>query len=248
MFPITTQPHLVHAIFEAIALSAGVTYYRWRLSRSNNHSLSLLGGKGYFVILGCICGAAIGNKVVFWAEVPNYLTLYWNKPAILFAGQSMVGGLLGGLLGIELAKNIIGVTQSTGDNFVYPILLGLIIGRIGCFVAGLADGTYGLPSSLPWAVNFGDGIPRHPTQLYEILFALFMWILLKTFQTRWQSQPGLLFKILLSSYLCWRLVIDSLKPNPFDYGLGLSGIQLVCILALIIYLPTTLKHLQLARS
>ncbi len=76
--------------------------------------------------------------------------------------------MLGGLIGVEIGKKYAGVTESTGDRFVMPILVGLIIGRIGCFIAGLHDDTYGNPTALPWGIDFGDGIPRHPTQLYDI--------------------------------------------------------------------------------
>lgn len=238
---------MLHTIFEALAFATGAYYFRRRMRFSETKSFFNLDGKGYFIVLGCVFGAALGNKLVFWLEVPHYITTYWNKPAILFAGQSMVGGLLGGLLGVEISKKLVNVTHSTGDNFVYPILLGLIIGRIGCFLAGLSDGTYGLPSSLPWAIDFGDGIPRHPTQLYEIFFAAILWMILKFFQSQWQPYPGFVFKVMLISYLCWRLIIDSLKPNPFNYGFGLSGIQLVCIIALAVYFPVTLIQLRKAR-
>lgn len=43
----------------------------------------------------------------------------------------------------------------------------MAVGRLGCFFAGLPDYTYGVPTDLPWGVNFGDGVPRHPVQLYE---------------------------------------------------------------------------------
>ena len=48
-----------------------------------------------------------------------------------------------------------------------PLAAGIAVGRLGCFFAGLPDYTYGIPTSLPWGVDFGDGIPRHPVQLYE---------------------------------------------------------------------------------
>jgi prolipoprotein diacylglyceryltransferase len=69
-------------------------------------------------------------------------------------------------------KRYIGLRTSTGDLYAIPLALGIAIGRIGCFLTGLSDNTYGIPTNLPWAINFGDGIPRHPTQLYEILFLL----------------------------------------------------------------------------
>jgi prolipoprotein diacylglyceryltransferase len=116
-------------------------------------------------------------------------------------------------------------------------LLGLMIGRIGCFLAGLADGTYGNPTSLPWGIDFGDGVSRHPTQLYEIAFAGVLWVVLARWRTALADRPGLLFKLMLVAYLLWRLLIDALKPVPFAYPLGLSGIQWVCLLALLCYLP-----------
>ena len=237
MFPLTDNPHLYHAAFEAAALSIGAFYYRRLQQRAGVSIGSLLEGGRFVVLIGCIFGAAIGNKLVFWIEMPQLLPLYWNKPEVWFAGQSMVGGLLGGLIGVELAKKLYGVGESTGDAFVFPILLGLIIGRIGCFVAGLDDGTFGVPTNLPWGIDFGDGIPRHPTQIYEILFAAVLWMVLHRLRTGWSAQSGLLFKVMLCSYLLWRLLVDSLKLVPFDYGLGLSGIQLVCIVALLFYMP-----------
>lgn len=79
-----------------------------------------------------------------------------------------------GLITVELAKRYIGLRDSTGDLYAIPLALGIAIGRIGCFLTGLSDNTYGTPSNLPWAVNFGDNIPRHPTQLYEIVFLLLL--------------------------------------------------------------------------
>jgi len=85
-------------------------------------------------------------------------------------GKTIVGALIFGLISVELMKRYIGVRQSTGDLYAIPLALGIAIGRIGCFLTGLDDNTYGTPTTLPWAINFGDGIPRHPTQLYEIAF------------------------------------------------------------------------------
>ena len=55
----------------------------------------------------------------------------------------------------------------------------LTIGRIGCFQTGLSDRTYGKPASLPWGVDFGDRIFRHPTQLYEVVVMVGLLIFLK---------------------------------------------------------------------
>jgi prolipoprotein diacylglyceryltransferase len=232
----------VHGVLEAFALMIGFVYYR--VLRARAGAPSVVSGAEFAVALGCIFGAAVGNKLVFWIEMPHLLPLAWDQPAAWLGGQSMVGGLLGGLIGVEIAKKLAGVTRSTGDAFVYPVLLGLMIGRVGCFLAGLADGTYGLPTELPWGVDFGDGIPRHPTQLYEIAFAGVLWLGLRRLQGRLAPQPGLLFKMMLVAYLLWRLAIDALKPVPFAYPLGFSGIQWVCLIALIVYLQPTWRQWQ----
>ena len=49
---------------------------------------------------------------------------------------------------------------------------GIVIWRWGCLFAGLSDRTYGVPTSLPWAVDLGDVIGRHPFEIYESLAML----------------------------------------------------------------------------
>lgn len=230
-------------------MMAGVRYYL--VLRRRRRLGSVISGQGFAVLLGCLIGASIGNKLVFWLEMPHL----WSSAGFsavngwlqfLLGGQSMVGGLLGGLLGVEIAKKIAGVRYSTGDLFVFPVLLALMIGRIGCFLAGLHDGTFGTPTDLPWGMDFGDGIPRHPTQLYEIGFAGLLWMLLKYGQAKLESVPGAMFRLMLIAYLLWRFGIDFLKPVPYTYPFGLSGIQWVCLLALLCYLPLSLPALRRA--
>ena len=84
-------------------------------------------------------------------------------------GKTIVFGLVGGYFGVELAKALLGVRVKTGDSFAVPVAAALAIGRLGCFVAGCCHGTV---TTLPWGVDFGDGLRRHPTQLYESAFHL----------------------------------------------------------------------------
>ncbi len=233
---------VLHAAFEWAAILAGARlYFRER----GLHGLrAALQPQNYAVLTGCLLGAAIGNKAVFWVDNPQL----WNSDTgvvqFFLGGQSMVGGLVGGHLGVELGKWFAGVRHSTGDHFVFPILLGIVIGRLGCLLAGLHDQTFGIQTSLPWGVDFGDGIRRHPTQLYEILFAMLLWGTFKRGRTRLAVRPGLMFKILLVSYLSWRLLVDAIKPVPYAYPMGLSGIQLVCAAALALCIPLLLAQLR----
>jgi len=236
MFPLQHGP-LIHFVFEAVAISLG---FRWYLVlRSRDANLHGQEQHRFILLVGCLLGAAIGNKALFWIEFPPLFAKAGLGLGLLFGGQSIVGGMLGGLIGIELAKRLIGYRHSTGDYFVFPLLLGLFIGRIGCFLAGLSDGTFGTPTSLPWGIDFGDGLSRHPTQLYEMVFIMTLGFLLFHYRQRFSAQAGLLFKVMLSVYLLWRFFIDFLKPVPYLYFGGLSGIQLVALIALVIYLPLT---------
>lgn len=230
----------VHAALEWLAMLAGARYYA--VLRRTAGRGSALSGPNFWVLAGCLAGAGLGNKAAFWLERPDLWAEYGGLGGFFLGGQSMVGGLLGGLLGVELAKKVAGIRFSTGDGFVFPILLGLIIGRIGCFLAGLHDDTYGVPTGMPWGVDFGDGIARHPTQLYEIGFVAALWLVLRRLQQRYADESGLLFKLILTAYLIWRLLIDALKPVPYAYPGGLSGIQWLCVAALAFYSPLTMRQ------
>jgi prolipoprotein diacylglyceryltransferase len=121
----------------------------------------------------------------------------------------------------------------TGDLFAVPLAVGIGIGRIGCFLSGLPDRTYGSPSTMPWAVDFGDGIPRHPTQLYETAF---LW-LLASFLAGILARPhreGDVFRMFMVSYLAFRLVVDAIKPEV-RVALGLSAIQWTALAVIVHY-------------
>jgi prolipoprotein diacylglyceryltransferase len=100
-----------------------------------------------------------------------------------------------------------------------------------------------LPTTLPWGLDFGDGIPRHPTQLYEIIFLLILMLFLHL-RSRYQRQEGDLFKFYLISYLSFRFLIDFLKPD-FRPLLGLSAIQIACFIALFCYRRNIPQMLQI---
>jgi prolipoprotein diacylglyceryltransferase len=234
--------HRVHYVFEAGSIALGVLLYRLGKRRAGEPGLLTPGS--FAVTVGCLAGAALGNKAMFWFERADLQAKLFENPLLYFSGgQSIVGGLVGGLIGVELAKRLVGITRSTGDRFVVPILAATMLGRVGCFLAGLHDDTYGVPTSLPWGVDFGDGVRRHPTQLYDILVCGGLLAALTGFPSL-ARVSGLRFKLMLASYLAWRLAIDALKPARSAYVGGLTGIQLVCLVTLACYLPFVLADLR----
>ncbi len=152
-----------------------------------------------------------------------------------YQNKTILGGLLGGLLGVELTKKIIGEKNSSGDLFVYPLLLAMIIGRIGCFSMGIYEETYGIPTTLPWGMYLGDNYLRHPVALYEIIFLAGLWVCLVLIEKNRKLESGMLFKIFIISYLVFRFLLDFIKPH-FNWPSGLSSIQIACLIGLMYYL------------
>jgi len=221
----------LHYGFEWAALLTGLATYRWR--RTQAGAPGLLTAGTFAPLLGALLGAAIGNKLVAWFDAGGCEQGFRCGLALLLGGQSIVGGLLGGWIGVEAGKRVAGIAVRTGDDYVLPVLVALAVGRVGCFLAGLPDGTCGNPTSVCWGVDFGDGIPRHPTQLYEIAVATLAAATWPFWRRGFSSRPGLSFRVMMFGYLAWRLFIDFLKPVPYAYAFNLSGIQWVCIVGLV---------------
>jgi phosphatidylglycerol:prolipoprotein diacylglycerol transferase len=187
------------------------------------------------LICGAISGALIGAVGLDWFSDPAvWLTHGDRLGALVLQGKTVVGGLLGGMIGVEITKKYLRLTRSTGDDFVRPLIVGIMVGRVGCFLTGLSDNTAGNQTALPWGVNFGDGIYRHPTQIYEILFLLCLWGLIEFVNARRRFQSGDLFKIFMAGYLLFRLLVDFIKPYPGIF-VGLNVIQLACLAGLLYY-------------
>lgn len=225
-----------HFFFEMLAYTLGFQFYRWLSKRS---TVKIPSEYTLWFLIACVAGAAVGARVLAWIETPyDVVTGQWIAP-----GKTIVGGLLGGWIGIEGVKAYFGIRQRTGDSYVLPLALGIALGRLGCFFTGLSDHTYGIATSLPWGIDFGDGILRHPTQLYESLFLLITAILLALFRKHLQAQ-GLMFRAFMGAYLSFRLGVEFMKPSLKIYG-GLSAIQWACILGLIA-LAISLRRMQQA--
>jgi prolipoprotein diacylglyceryltransferase len=236
-FPFTFQIGLftvsVHAVMETLAFFIGFRYFLYLRKKQGDAFSS---SSRLWVIIGAIFGALIGSRLIGSLERPYELSMTYNLFDYIYNNKTVVGGFLGGLVGVELMKKVIGEKRSSGDLFVYPMILALIIGRIGCFSMGVYEETYGNESSLPWAMNLGDGIMRHPVALYEIFFLLLLWTGLKKLQQHYPLESGVLFKLFMVGYLLFRFLLDFIKPH-YAVILGLSTIQLTCLAGLFYYLP-----------
>jgi prolipoprotein diacylglyceryltransferase len=235
---VTLTPHPgLHPVFEALAYLVGYAIYRRSRERAGDF---LPDDHRWFIIAAASIGALLGSRILGLLEDIPLSQLTWQN-LILPGGKTIVGGLLGGWIAVEIAKHLQHIHSRTGDLFAVPLCIGIAIGRIGCLLAGLADDTYGTPTHLPWAIDFGDGIPRHPTQLYEILFLTLLAFALHHYNRR-PHPEGATFRLFLAAYLAWRLAIDFIKPQPLHYGLNL--IQWACLGGLFALAPSLLELLR----
>jgi prolipoprotein diacylglyceryltransferase len=221
----------VHFASEAAGYIAAVVLYAVQRARRGD---SVPDETRAMVLAGAAGGAMIGTRLLYVLCDPM------NNLHNVFGGKTVVGGLLGGLIGVEITKKLLGVRRSTGNLFVEPLIVAMCIGRIGCFLTGPADHTAGIATSLPWGIAIADGVRRHPVALYEIAFLIALLPIVRYVRARELARTGPCegdaFRLFLASYLLFRLLIDFLKPDPPPILLGMTAIQWACIIGLLYYL------------
>lgn len=237
--PLALHPHW---IFEVLSYIVGSRVYLALKTRKGD---TISADHRWSVVAAAAIGAAIGSKLLYLASDPELTTQHGTDIFFLMSGKSVVGGLVGALIAVEWVKRREGVTRATGDLFVIPLCIGIAVGRIGCFLTGLEDHTHGLPTTLPWAIDFGDGIPRHPAQLYEIAFLLVLAIGFLVSGSRLRTE-GDQFKLLMVLYMGFRLVTEFIKPGVFI--LGLNAIQWVALGMLFYYARLFVMSRSLRRT
>ena len=221
----------MHSIIEPLAFFIGFRYFLFLRKKQGD---TIPSQNRIWILIGAIFGALIGSRIIGGLENINALQHAQNKLLYFYANKTVLGGFLGGLLGVELVKKIIKEKNTSGDLFTYPMMLALIIGRIGCFSMGIYEETYGLPTTLPWGMHLGDGALRHPVCLYEVIFLVLLWIILVQLEKKYLLQHGARFKIFMIAYCIFRLLLDFIKPH-YTFSIGLSTIQITALLGLLYY-------------
>ena len=226
MILVPTNPSY-HLIFDALAwatgFGVGIALYRWRLKEITTEVARVADG-GYFasLVAGAVLGAYLSGSFTFWGQ------------GVFALAHSVAGALVGAIVAVELYKLARGIRQTTGIVFVGPFAAGVAVGRWGCLFAGLPDQTFGVPTSLPWAVDLGDGIARHPVQIYEsAAMALFFVAFVLGLRVRadWAMRQGFYWMAIV--YGAQRFVWEFFKPYPPLVG-PFNHFHLMCV-GLVVY-------------
>jgi phosphatidylglycerol:prolipoprotein diacylglycerol transferase len=201
-----------HTGITALAILAGLL-----AARRSQSKLGLTPGQRWGISLGALCGGLVAARLPFVLADWNALC---RGTAWFASGKTLLLGLAGGYLGVEAAKWSLRVRIRTGDSFAVPVALGIGIGRWACLAAGCC---YGTPTSLPWGIDFGDGLRRHPTQIYESIFHLAAAALLAAALRRGWLR-GQLIKVYILAYAAYRMASELIRPEP-RLWFGLTGYQ-----------------------
>lgn len=209
-----------YSLFMVLAFAAAFVCYKLTAGKLDKEAA---GRRSLIVIYGLL-GGIIGAKLPVLLFNLDLLFRYPENISLLISGKTIVGGLAGGFLAVTVLKRSLKIEQKTGNDIAAPAALGMAVGRIGCFFGGCC---YGIESPGILGFDFGDGVFRYPTQLYEAAFDFGLFLFLLFLKKNRVLQPGILFRYLINAYLIFRFFIEFIRESdrlPF----GLSYYQVIC--------------------
>lgn len=174
-------------------------------------------------LLAGIVGARIGYVVLCW----DYYLLH---PALIhrldLGGMVFYTGFALGMAGVLAAIRAFRLPLGkTADLIIPPGAFAQAVGRIGCFLTGCCAGSQ---TVLVWGVDFGDGIRRHPTQIYESIGMFGIFFLLKRLERR-NPPPGTVLFTAFLYYGVMRFGLEFIREDVRPGPLGVSMAQWISL-------------------
>lgn len=209
-------PSFAYGWLMLAGIAVGAVFWS-RLARRDDRLL--------LVYVGALIGAFLGAKLAYliaegWRD--------FGRPDVwlrLATGKSILGALPGGYAGVELAKRWVGYRKVTGNWFALIAPVGIMLGRIGCWLHGCCPGRTCEPA---WfAVRDGSGVWRWPAIPAEILFNLAMLACFLVLR-RQHRHAGQHFHAYLIAYGLFRFGHEFLRDTP-RMAAGLSGYQAIAL-------------------
>jgi len=212
------------------------------------------------VITGALVGIPAGIIFSRLLHVIDSWHYYSQHPGQIIGGEGLTiwGAILGGALAIWIYSKFSNFQFGYAADLAAPaVILAQAIGRVGCTINGCC---YGVATSLPWGIvytqpdsyGYADslallpGTGLHPTQVYEIIFALILFGALLKLRGRLKPD-GSLFLVYLSLYSLWRLGSDFLRDGtPFLFGLHQA--QVVALMVLAVTIPWLVSRTRWLRA
>ena len=208
------------------------------------------------IIFWSAVGGVLGAKIYYLIE--NLDRTIQDPIGMIFSGSGLVflGGLIGSIICVSIVLKNRNLPWYLFADIIAPlIMIGYAIGRLGCFLVG---DDYGLPSSLPWAVSFPEGLPPttissfaayypwidtsginsevfkvHPTQLYESAVGILLFFFLWSRRKKNQRAGTMFFSYLLLAGI-ERFFIEFLRTNEKYLFDTFSGAQMISFLMIFV--------------
>ena len=240
-----------------------------------NYDLKLLGYEEKLssdIIFWAAVGGILGAKIYYLLENIDRVVNSYDPLNMIFSGAGLVflGGLMGSTICVSFILKKNKVPWLTFANIIGPLIfLGYAIGRLGCFLVG---DDYGIPSSLPWAISFPNGIPPtttntfsdlypwvdisaydpgvitvHPTQLYEAIICFILFLILWKYRKSTKIKDILFFLYLFLAGV-ERFFIEFIRTNEKYVFELFSGAQVISIMMIIIGLYFMKNPIKEAKS
>lgn len=221
-----------YGVMFALAFLTGYWIFK-RYLRSDKLTVEMLDALLIYIAVGGVIGARLGHCLFY---EPDY---YLKHPLEIF--KIWKGGLAshGGIIGLFLALWLYIRKYKIPflwliDRIAIVVALGNAFIRIGNF---FNSEIYGLPTNLPWGVEFvrdrlydsstGALLPtvaRHPTQLYEALSYILIFIASFAFYRRknMEVRDGFIFSVSMIAQFSARFLIEFVKNDQVAFEAGMK--------------------------
>ena len=185
----------------------------------------------------------VGRKIGFWiavffgglagSAIADWFSggiLHAQGDACAIAPKTIIGGLLFGFWAAALYKRALGLTTPTSDAFARGTCWMMAVGRIGCYFFPCC---FGRATTSWWGINFGDGIPRIPTQIIEavLLFLIFIGLNIAHARRMW---PDRRLFLLFIAYGLTRFGMEFLREPVSWIWMGWTYYQWLSLLLVLV--------------
>lgn len=228
LFTLAGWPVRSYAVFVGLGfLAAGVIRHlevrRLGYARTPGH---------VYVGAGALLGAMVGSKLGMVLFATDMEALWEAALSLDFTGKTVVGGIGGAWIGVEVTKRIVGVTHSTGDAFAVSVPVAQAFGRVGCFLNGCCPGIALPPGGAFGGLAIGELFPQ---QLAETAADLALAAVLWSMRLRPRPQ-GRLFRYYIAGYAGIRFLVEFVRGDTGPRVgpiVPLTLVQWVCLAAVV---------------
>jgi phosphatidylglycerol:prolipoprotein diacylglycerol transferase len=236
--------------FIGLSFVVSVLILQWAMDRKG-----LDGEKGWNILILALIGGVVGAKL-YWAAW-HMDELSGGGAGALFSGSGLTwyGGFLLATVMVLVGIRRMGLPMGkTLDAAALAMPVGIAVGRIGCFLVGddygrptggwygvafprgapptrvdVLEAEYGITVDPELVARFGDVVPVHPTQLYEVVISLLVFAVIYRYRDHLR-RPGWLFGLWLTLYGVQRFLLEivRLKDDRIFFDV-LTGAQLISL-------------------